>query len=108
MKYGNFSKLMRFGLIACIVAGLGCGQAPLSQESLQESQAFVRATKKAVSARLVLGFMLPVSTPPNAIVYGTGHLPLKEMFRSGIFFDVLGLIIISVFMLLLYPYFLLL
>ena len=40
------------------------------------------------------GFMLPVSTPPNAIVYGTGMVPITRMLRSGIVFDVLGIIII--------------
>lgn len=36
------------------------------------------------------GFMLPVSTPPNAIVYGSGLVPLPKMMRAGILFDVLG------------------
>ena len=36
------------------------------------------------------GFMLPVSTPPNAIVYGSGAVPLREMIRSGLLLDVLG------------------
>ncbi|MDO5368503.1 DASS family sodium-coupled anion symporter, partial [Kocuria sp.] len=33
------------------------------------------------------GFMLPVSTPQNAIVYGTGAVPITRMIRTGIFFD---------------------
>ena len=43
------------------------------------------------------GFMLPVSTPPNAIVYGTGKLQVRDMFRTGILFDLSGaaLIILS-------------
>lgn len=36
------------------------------------------------------GFMLPVSTPPNAIVYGSGMIPITKMIRAGIFFDILG------------------
>jgi sodium-dependent dicarboxylate transporter 2/3/5 len=36
------------------------------------------------------GFMLPVSTPPNAIVYGSGMVPITKMIRAGIFFDILG------------------
>lgn len=40
------------------------------------------------------GFMLPVSTPPNAIVYGSGLVPLKEMVRAGVLFDVAGAAII--------------
>jgi sodium-dependent dicarboxylate transporter 2/3/5 len=36
------------------------------------------------------GFMLPVSTPQNAIVYGSGIVPITTMIRSGVSFDVLG------------------
>jgi sodium-dependent dicarboxylate transporter 2/3/5 len=36
------------------------------------------------------GFMLPVSTPPNAIVYGSGMIPITKMIRAGVYFDVLG------------------
>jgi len=42
------------------------------------------------------GFMLPVSTPPNAIVYGTGMVPITKMLRSGLVFDVIGIVIIVV------------
>jgi len=40
------------------------------------------------------GFMLPVSTPPNAIVYGSGMVPITSMIRAGIFFDILGGLVI--------------
>jgi sodium-dependent dicarboxylate transporter 2/3/5 len=40
------------------------------------------------------GFMLPVSTPPNAIVYGSGMVPITAMIRAGIFFDILGGLVI--------------
>ena len=40
------------------------------------------------------GFMLPVSTPQNAVVYGSGVVPITTMIRSGVSFDVLGAIII--------------
>ncbi len=38
-----------------------------------------------------LAFMLPVSTPPNAIVFGTGCVPLTRMARHGIILDLFGL-----------------
>ncbi len=41
-----------------------------------------------------LGFMLPVSTPCNAIVYGSGYVPLTRMIRYGIILDVIGIIVI--------------
>lgn len=40
------------------------------------------------------GFMLPVSTPPNAIVYGSGLVPLREMVRSGLLLDLTGSVLI--------------
>ena len=36
------------------------------------------------------GFMLPVSTPPNAIVFGSGLVPLREMVRAGLLLDLAG------------------
>ncbi|HLM67338.1 MAG TPA: anion permease, partial [Longimicrobium sp.] len=41
-----------------------------------------------------LGFMLPVSTPCNAIVYGSGYVPLMRMVRYGIILDVIGIVVI--------------
>jgi sodium-dependent dicarboxylate transporter 2/3/5 len=41
-----------------------------------------------------IGLMLPVSTPPNAIVYGSGLVPLREMIRSGIWIDLSGALLI--------------
>ena len=40
------------------------------------------------------GFMLPVSTPPNAIVYSSGKIPITKMIKTGIFFDISGFIVI--------------
>jgi sodium-dependent dicarboxylate transporter 2/3/5 len=40
------------------------------------------------------GFMMPVSTPQNAVVYGSGMIPITKMVRSGISFDILGIILI--------------
>jgi sodium-dependent dicarboxylate transporter 2/3/5 len=50
-----------------------------------------------------LGFMLPISTPPNAIVYGTGMIPIARMFTTGVVLDVLGLIVVIAGLLVLAP-----
>jgi sodium-dependent dicarboxylate transporter 2/3/5 len=42
-----------------------------------------------------LGFMLPVSTPPNAIVFGTGYIRVPEMVRAGIWMDVAGTVLVA-------------
>lgn len=41
------------------------------------------------------GFMLPVSTPPHAIVFGTGRIPPGEMFRRGLVLNVLGAVLLT-------------
>jgi sodium-dependent dicarboxylate transporter 2/3/5 len=41
-----------------------------------------------------LGFMLPVSTPCNAIVYGSGYIPLGRMMRWGLALDLVGVAVI--------------
>ena len=50
-----------------------------------------------------LGFMLPVSTPCNAIVYGSGYVPLRAMMRYGILLDVVGVVMVTVLIRLLVP-----
>lgn len=41
-----------------------------------------------------MGFLLPISTAPNAIVYGTGQVPLRTMLKNGIWLDLTGLLVI--------------
>lgn len=50
-----------------------------------------------------LGFMLPVSTPCNAIVYSSGLIPLGRMIRYGAILDVAGAVAMVVLTLLLGP-----
>lgn len=41
-----------------------------------------------------MGFMLPVSTPCNAIVYGSGYIPLRTMMKYGVMVDIVGVVVI--------------
>ena len=43
-----------------------------------------------------LGFMLPVSTPPNAIVYASGYIPITKMMKSGVIIDVVGISVVTI------------
>jgi sodium-dependent dicarboxylate transporter 2/3/5 len=56
----------------------------------------VNALPPALAACLgaSMGFMLPVSTPPNAIVYGSGCVPLLKMVRHGALLDLVGFLVI--------------
>ena len=42
-----------------------------------------------------MGFMLPVGTPPNAIVFGTGRVTISEMIRTGLLIDILAILIVA-------------
>ena len=46
-----------------------------------------------------MGFMMPISTPPNAIVYSSGHVPITAMMRHGVVLDVAGFVVIVVLLL---------
>ncbi|MEX5298137.1 DASS family sodium-coupled anion symporter [Kocuria sp. CPCC 205292] len=49
-------------------------------------------------------FMLPVGTPPNAIVYATGQVKITEMVRGGIVLNIVGVILITLFTVLIGPF----
>lgn len=43
-----------------------------------------------------LGFMLPVSTPPNAIVYASGYVPITKMIKTGVYIDFIGIAVVTI------------
>lgn len=44
-----------------------------------------------------LAFMLPVATPPNAIVFGTGSVTIPQMARAGVWMNILCIAVITLF-----------
>src|SRR5512138_2255188 len=67
-----------------IAAGLGAGaaEAPL-----------LYATAVALSASCA--FMMPVATPPNAIVYASGELTIPQMARAGLWLNLVCIVVIT-------------
>ena len=50
-----------------------------------------------------MAFMLPISTPPNAIIYGSGLVPITSMVRQGLVMDLVAGVLIFVGLRLLCP-----
>jgi sodium-dependent dicarboxylate transporter 2/3/5 len=65
----------------------------------------VRPLEPALGATLgaSMGFMMPISTPPNAIVYSSTYVPLTQMMKHGVLLDIVGFVVIVVLVLTLGP-----
>ena len=61
---------------------VGIGQSPL-----------LLAAPAALGASCA--FMLPVATPPNAIVYGSGRLSIPEMSRAGLWLNLAMIAVVT-------------
>jgi sodium-dependent dicarboxylate transporter 2/3/5 len=48
-------------------------------------------------------FMLPVATPPNAIVFGSGYLKIPDMVKAGIWMNIISIILITIMTFFLLP-----
>jgi solute carrier family 13 (sodium-dependent dicarboxylate transporter), member 2/3/5 len=60
----------------------------------------------AAALAAAMAFMLPVATPPNAIVFASGYITIPQMAKAGLFLNLLGVIVISLLGSLLIPIFL--
>ncbi|TNE98696.1 MAG: anion transporter, partial [Gammaproteobacteria bacterium] len=42
-------------------------------------------------------FMMPVATPPNAIVFSSGHMQIGDMIRAGFALNLIGIVVVTAF-----------
>jgi sodium-dependent dicarboxylate transporter 2/3/5 len=49
------------------------------------------------------GFIMPVGTPPNAIVYSTGYISVAKMARAGIPLDLISIVMVTILTSILVP-----
>ena len=65
----------------------------------------VRPLEPALGATLgaSMGFMMPISTAPNAIVYSSGHIPITSMMKFGLALDLFAYVVIVAAVMLLGP-----
>jgi len=45
-----------------------------------------------------MGFMMPVATPPNTIIFGSGRVTISDMVRSGFWVNLCGVILVAIFL----------
>lgn len=51
----------------------------------------------AVAVAASFAFMLPVATPPNAIVFGTRYVTIQQMAKTGFWLNLIGILLITLF-----------
>jgi len=79
---------MALPVLASVAIGIGCHPLLL----------MIPATLSCSCA-----FMMPVATPPNAIVFGTGRLQIGDMVKTGVVLNLIGIVVIVTGVLLLGP-----
>ncbi|MDQ3101447.1 MAG: SLC13 family permease, partial [Bacteroidota bacterium] len=98
---GALSPVLLIGaivLIVCVLSELGSNSATASlvipivatmatQWHLEPGDLLIPATLGAS-----LGFMLPVASPMQTLVFGTGRIPVRQMVRAGAWMDAIGII----------------
>ncbi|MCI0612533.1 anion permease, partial [bacterium] len=103
----EFSYILLFTLVAIFISEFTSNTAsanmvlPISIAVCQSAGIDPYRTAVAATLASSLGFMLPISTAPNAIVFSSGMIPLRSMVRNGIVLDIIGAVLVAVGMYLL-------
>lgn len=49
-------------------------------------------------------FMLPVATPPNAVVFGSGYLQMKDMVKAGLWLNIFSILLVTLMVYFILPW----
>jgi len=88
--------------IVCLLSELGSNTAtasltlPILAESAEAWGVDPQALLVPATLAATLGFALPVASPMQAIVFGSGRIPVREMVRAGLWLDLVGVALLSV------------
>ncbi|MCE9634252.1 MAG: SLC13 family permease [Planctomycetes bacterium] len=99
--HGGFGITLAATLVAIFVSELTSNTAsaalvvPIVLELAKAAGVNPLGPALAATIGCSFGFMLPVSTPPNALVYGTGKLTLRDMASCGLALDVAGAFLVA-------------
>jgi sodium-dependent dicarboxylate transporter 2/3/5 len=68
---------------------------PILKSAAVTAQVDPRLLMLPATVAASLGFMMPAGTPPNAIVYSSGYVPLKRMVWLGLWLDLLAILLVA-------------
>ena len=68
---------------------------PLLAQTCQTLHIAPAPLMMSVTISASFAFMLPVATPPNAIVYGSGRVTMQDMIRAGFFLNLVGVLLVT-------------
>lgn len=87
--------------IVCLLSELGSNTAtasltlPILAQSAEAWGIDPQALLVPATLAATLGFALPVASPMQAIVFGSGRIPVRDMVRAGIWLDLVGVVLLS-------------
>jgi sodium-dependent dicarboxylate transporter 2/3/5 len=81
------------GNLSCVSMSM-----PILKTLSQEVQTDPRLLMIPAAVSASCAFMLPVATPPNAIVYSAGVVQIRDMVKAGFILNLLGVALVVVFM----------
>lgn len=70
---------------------------PLLYTLAQESHINPMILALSATIDTSFGFMMPVGTPPNALVFSTGFVPQREMMKAGLVLNLIFSVVLTLF-----------